>query len=308
MKASSNTALNPLSTDPEAQPQPLRVAAPAKINLFLHVGERRGDGFHALESLAVFTRAGDALRIAAAEGFSLTLDGPFGAALAGEADNLIARAARALAEKAGRAPGARITLTKNLPVASGIGGGSADAAAALSGLAQLWGLQLSHGDMHALAETLGSDVPACLMSRSLWMAGRGEILTPVSGLPALSMVLVNPGVAVPTGPIFAALKTRTGIGQAKAPGGLRDAAALVSYLRQTRNDLEAPARAMAPVIDDVLRALEQNGALLARMSGSGATCFGLFASDDAAKAAADAIAKNGSGWWVDATQTISPRG
>jgi len=306
LKASSNTALNPLSTNPEAQP--LRVVAPAKINLFLHVGARRSDGFHALESLAVFTQAGDTLRIAAAEGFSLVLDGPFGAALAGEADNLIARAARALAEKAGRVPGARITLTKNLPVASGIGGGSADAAAALSGLVQVWGVALSQDEMHAIAETLGSDVPACLMSRSLWMEGRGEILTPVSGLPALSMVLVNPGVAVPTGPVFAALKTRTGTGQAKAPDGLRDTAALVSYLRQTRNDLEAPARAMAPVIGDVLGALEQNGGLLARMSGSGATCFGLFASDDAAKNATERIARSAPGWWVVATQTISSCG
>jgi 4-diphosphocytidyl-2-C-methyl-D-erythritol kinase len=284
-------------------PEPLTVHAPAKINLFLHVGARRADGFHALESLVAFTGAGDVLTIEAADRFHLVLNGPFGAALAGEGDNLVARAADALARKAGHTPNVRVALTKNLPVASGLGGGSADAAAALRGLAGLWALNT---DLAPIAESLGSDVPACLSSRTLWMEGRGEIIKPIEGVPLAAVVLVNPGIAVSTASIFSDLSGRTGLGKARPPRGLTDIAALVAYLNGTGNDLEAPARRLAPQIDAVLAALGGAGALLARMSGSGATCFGLFEGDAAASQAARAIGAAHPGWWVQATRLATP--
>ncbi len=191
-------------------------AARAKINLFLHAGAKRADGFHELESLVAFADIGDALSFEAAEGLSLATDGPFASAIRNEADNLVLRAARALAAHAGIAPHAKITLTKNLPVASGIGGGSADAAAALRGLARLWKLELPLHDMAGIALPIGSDVPVCLASRPAWMTGRGEHLTPMA-LPHVAMVLVNPGVAISTAEVFANLHARSGTGTPK-PG------------------------------------------------------------------------------------------
>lgn len=281
-----------------ANPDAVKVFAPAKINLFLHVGEQRSDGYHALESLVVFADVGDELLIEPAKAFSLTLDGPFGAKLADEGDNLIAKAARALGAKAGRSPDVRITLTKNLPVASGIGGGSADAAAALRGLVQFWDLKIPHDELHTIAESLGSDVPACLLSETLWMTGRGEGIQPVPGLPPAPLVLVNPGVAVSTARIFANLKNRVGVGQAAKPKADLSVLALANYFKSNRNDLEKPAREIAPAIDEVLQAISHSGALRARMSGSGATCFGLFADDKSAEAAAAKIAEDHPDWWV----------
>jgi 4-diphosphocytidyl-2-C-methyl-D-erythritol kinase len=272
--------------------------APAKVNLFLHVGERRADGFHPLQSLAVFTGAGDVLRAGAASSLSLTLDGPFVAGLQAESDNLVLRAARALAADAGVPAGATLTLTKNLPVASGIGGGSADAAAALRALKQLWNLDTGDAALLEIASFLGSDVPVCVPSTAAYMEGRGEILTPVS-LPRLPILLVNPGVAVPTRDVFAALQTRSGVELALPQGGFADAAALLRFLAQTCNDLEAPARLIQPVIGAVLDALAAlPGVRLARMSGSGATCFALFADDAACAAAAAMLQAAHPGWWV----------
>jgi 4-diphosphocytidyl-2-C-methyl-D-erythritol kinase len=281
-----------------ANPDAVKVFAPAKINLFLHVGERRSDGYHELESLVVFADVGDELLIEPAKSFSLALDGPFGGKLANEQDNLIAKAARALGAKAGRSPDVRITLTKNLPVASGIGGGSADAAATLRGLVQFWDIKMPQPELHAIAETLGSDVPACLLSETLWMTGRGEGIEPVPGLPPAPLVLVNPGVAVSTARIFANLKNRVGIGQAAKPRADLSMLALADYFKSNRNDLEKPAREIAPAIDEVLQAISHSGALRTRMSGSGATCFGLFADDKSAEAAAAKIAEDHPDWWV----------
>ena len=256
-------------------------AAPAKVNLFLHVGARRADGFHALQSLAVFTGAGDALCAEASPVLSLTLAGPFAKGLAAESDNLVPRAARALAAKAGVPAGAALTLSKHLPVASGIGGGSADAAAALRALKQLWQLEIEDAALLQIAAPLGSDVPVCLPSVSAYMEGRGEILTPVA-VPRLPILLVNPGVAVPTREVFAALKQRSGADMALPRGGFGDVDALLTFLAATRNDLEAPALVLQPVIGTVLDALRAlPGVLLARMSGSGATCFALFTDDRA---------------------------
>ncbi len=286
-------------------PDAVRISAPAKINLFLHVGDRRPDGYHALESLVVFAGAGDTLTFADADELVLSIDGPFAGALKVDADNLVTRAARALAAHANVRKGARMTLTKNLPVASGIGGGSADAAAALRGLARLWDMDVSREQLRKIGETLGSDIPVCVDSTPAWMEGRGENVTPLDDIPAVAMVLVNPGVAVPTGKVFAALCARRGVGHGRPPF-MANAFDLAAYLDKTANDLEAPARAVAPVIGEVLDALAaQPGALLSRMSGSGATCFSLFAdSAGAAHAAAD-LREDHPNWWIAETQTAT---
>jgi 4-diphosphocytidyl-2-C-methyl-D-erythritol kinase len=269
--------------------------APAKINLFLHVGERRADGFHPLQSLAVFTAMGDALEIDGAPGLSLKIQGPFAGGLDGEGDNLVLRAARALGSE-----GAKVTLTKNLPVASGIGGGSADAAAALRGLRQLW--NRDEAGLRELAAGLGSDIPACLLSAPCFMEGRGEILRPLLSLPRVPMLLVNPGIAVPTKDVFAGLQNRSGVEMALPQGRFHDTADLLRFLETTRNDLEEPARRVAPVIGEVLGALGAlPGALLARMSGSGATCFAIFADDSCCQRAGDVLKQAQPNWWIAPT-------
>jgi 4-diphosphocytidyl-2-C-methyl-D-erythritol kinase len=267
--------------------------APAKVNLYLHVTGRRADGYHLLDSLAVFPAVGDRLRAAPAEVLSLTVEGTFGAALAGEADNLVLRAARAL----GATQGARIVLEKHLPVASGIGGGSADAAAALRLLCRLWGRPPAARSiaLAPIALALGADVPVCVASRPARMGGVGETLTPAPGLPPAGMVLVNPGVSLATAAVF---RARTGgfSASAELPVSWSDAAAMAGDLAKLRNDLEPPAIALCPVIGVVLAALAAvPGCLLARMSGSGATCFGLFPDAATAEAAARALARPG--WW-----------
>jgi 4-diphosphocytidyl-2-C-methyl-D-erythritol kinase len=276
----------------------MREAARAKVNLFLHVGVRRADGFHELESLVAFADVGDALSFEPADALSLAIDGPFASALQSEPDNLVLKAARALAAHAGIEPHAKITLIKNLPIASGIGGGSADAAAALRGLCDLWNLSPSRADLNEIALSLGSDVPVCLVTKSAWMTGRGEHLAPIS-LPRVSMVLVNPGISISTAEVFANLHSRSGVGTPK-PGAIHSVDELIAYLKSTTNDLETSARAIAPIIEEALTALLNCGALLARMSGSGATCFGIFEDDAKASAAANIIAKSHLDWWVKA--------
>lgn len=268
--------------------------ARAKINLSLHVTARRADGYHLLDSLVAFAEVGDRLHFAPDPEVTLALEGPFAAGLAAEPDNLVLRAARAL----GAGPdGARITLDKQLPVASGMGGGSADAAATLRGLARLWGRELP-GDQ-GLA--LGADVPVCLAGHSARMRGVGEQITRVR-LPRLPAVLVNPGIAVATGAVFAALD-RFGPPMPEALPVMETAREAVQAVAALRNDLEAPARRIAPAVDAVLTAIRaQEGALLARMSGSGATCFGLFTSDPTAHAAAAALRRAAPDWWCVATR------
>ncbi len=261
----------------------VREPAPAKINLALHVTGRRADGYHLLDSLVVFTELGD--RVSLSPGpLSLTLTGPFAGAIPPGDDNLCLRAARAVGAAAA------ITLEKRLPPASGIGGGTADAAAVLRAL----------GRTPDRPEALGADLPACLMSRSLRMQGVGEILTPVT-LPTLHLVLVNPRVEVPTPAVFAALTSRENPGLPPFPAD----GDWPCWLTATRNDLEPPALRLAPVIGDSLAALAAQGAQIARMSGSGATCFGLYPDAPAARAAATAIAAARPGWWVEATRSIA---
>jgi 4-diphosphocytidyl-2-C-methyl-D-erythritol kinase len=271
--------------------------ASAKINLFLHVGSRRDDGFHPLQSLAVFTQLGDALTLEAAADLSLAVEGPFAEGLEGEGDNLVLRAARALGKK-----GARLTLAKNLPVASGIGGGSADAAAALRGLRQLWDVEKDDTALCDIAAELGSDISACVQSAPCFMEGRGEILRGVESMPRLPMLLVNPGVAVPTKDVFAALRNRSGVEMTLPRGRFSDTADLLRFLETTRNDLEEPARKLQPVIGEVLTAMAAlPGALLTRMSGSGATCFGIFADDDCCRRSAEMLKQAFAGWWIAPT-------
>jgi 4-diphosphocytidyl-2-C-methyl-D-erythritol kinase len=269
--------------------------APAKINLHLHVVGRRADGYHLLDSLVVFAGIGDRLTVSPSDRLTLSLTGPFAAGLAAEADNLVLRAARALAGRAGVQAGAALTLEKNLPIASGIGGGSADAAAALRLLSRFWGLD--SGLPEQLAARLGADVPVCVLGAPALMSGIGEILAPAPALPDVGIVLVNPGVAVSTPSVF---RVRTGefSDPARFPDhGWPDAGSLATSLLATRNDLEPPARLLSPVIGDVLDALAAiPGCVLARMSGSGATCFGLFATPQAAETAARMISRDG--WWV----------
>ena len=269
--------------------------ARAKVNLFLHVVGRRGDGYHLLDSLAVFPQIGDSLAAAPDDALSLTVSGPFAAALSDEADNLVLRAARRLAAARGVATGARLSLTKNLPVASGIGGGSADAAAALRLLARLWRVTVPDD----LAIALGADVPVCLAQVPARMGGVGEALSAAPGLPEFGMVLANPGAAVATPAVFRA-RAASGAGfsaVAALPAAWRDAVAMARDLADTANDLQAAAVALCPVIAEVLAALTARpGCRLARMSGSGATCFALF--DDAATARRAAAGLGGRGWWV----------
>ena len=276
-------------------PDRLSEAAPAKVNLYLHVTGRRTDGYHLLDSLVTFAEIGDVLSVASAETLSLRVTGPFAAALAGEPDNLVLRAARALAMEAGMPCGASLVLEKNLPVASGIGGGSTDAAAALRLLCRLWGLHLQPEALRPLAVGLGADVPVCLHSRTARMSGIGERLEPGPALPPCGIVLVNPGLAVATGDVF---RARRGSWSAPAvlPDRWIDAAAMAADLRNLHNDLEAAAAAVCPSIGDVLSALAAApGCLLARMSGSGATCFGLFPDSVSARLALGSLQRPD--WW-----------
>lgn len=266
--------------------------APAKVNLALHVTGRRADGYHLLDSLVVFAAVGDRLRLAPAPSLRLTVTGPRAAGVPAGPENLVWRAAQMFDPKAGAA----ILLEKHLPAAAGIGGGSSDAAAALRGLARLRGRPLPPAG--ALA-CLGADVPVCLAARPARMQGIGERLTPLPPLPPVWLLLANPGVPVPTGAVFAALQRRDNPPLPAALPPLPDAAALAAFLRAQRNDLEAPAQAAAPVLGRVLAAIGgQPGCLIARMSGSGGTCFGLFAGPEAAEAAARALARAEPGWWV----------
>jgi len=277
----------------------VRVAAPAKLNLYLHVTGRRADGFHLLDSLVAFADVGDAVEVRAAPDIGLAVSGPFAADVPGGNDNLVLRAAHALAS----GQGAAIALTKNLPVASGIGGGSSDAAATLLALARLWGLRPAASEFDRLALALGADVPACLRARPLWLAGVGEVLEDGPDLPPAHLVLVNPGLPLATPEVFRAFADS---GAPHAPAAradvpLENVHVLAAFLRERRNDLELVARFMAPPVDAALAALGvQPGCLLARMSGSGATCFGLFMSRLAAERAVRQIAAAEPGWWVTA--------
>ena len=267
--------------------------ARAKINLALHVTGQRADGYHLLDSLVAFADVGDVMTFAPSDRLSLTISGDHGAGLPNGPENLILRAARALHPTLGAA----ISLEKNLPIASGIGGGSADAAATLRGLCELW--NLPRPDPQTLL-SLGADLPVCIEGKPARMQGIGDIVTPLT-LPEAWVVLVNPGTAVSTAQVFQTLETKTNLSMPRNIPPFANVHALADFLRGQRNDLEYPALLQCPEIASVLFNLEnRNGCLLARMSGSGATCFGLFDSEDNAYWAARMIRQSQKHWWTRA--------
>lgn len=288
-----------------AAPGPVTELAKAKVNLALHILGRRPDGYHRLDSLVAFPSIADDIeaRPAPDDHIGLSVTGPFAPDLSGEADNLVFKAAQALARVFSNdaRPGADIVLTKHLPVASGIGGGSADAAATLRALCRLWGRSPGVEELRRMALSLGADVPMCLDQVAVRAEGIGDRLTPVPPLPAAGMLLVNPGVAVSTPSVFGALSGRNNPPLPALPERFVDLDALVAFLDTTRNDLESPAIAVAPGIAEVIGTLkESHGCRFARMSGSGATCFGLYFDEAGARSAAIEIARARPGWWVAA--------
>ncbi len=285
----------------------ITVAAPAKINLYLHLLGRRDDGYHVVDSLIVFLDFADTVSVSLADGLSLGLSGDCAPALEGGKDNLVLAAARALAEAGGCQGGAAIELTKRVPVAAGLGGGSADAAAALLALAALWGLEIPAPGLADIALGLGADVPVCLESRPAFVGGIGEELEPAPPLPPVWATLVNPGKALATKDVFAAHGggfTRPG----RFTASFKDAGALANQLGPLGNDLTAAAAALAPGIGEVLKAIETSpGCLLARMSGSGATCFGLYNDEAGATGAAGVLQSAHPDWRVDVARLIAGR-
>jgi 4-diphosphocytidyl-2-C-methyl-D-erythritol kinase len=274
--------------------------APAKVNLYLHVTGRRTDGYHLLDSLVVFAGDGDRVQVVPADDLRLDVAGPFAGEVPGGDDNLVLRAARLLAEAAGLRCGAAIRLEKRLPVAAGIGGGSADGAATLRALVRLWGVDVDAPTLARLALRLGADVPMCLSGRPAFVGGIGEEIEPVPGLPPFALLLVNPRVPLPTPRVFAG---RSGPFSPPARFGepVADARALAALLMERRNDLSPPAIGLVPEVERVLAVLAATpGVRLARMSGSGATCFGLLDDAAAAETAARTLAAARPDWWVEA--------
>ena len=300
----------------------VQIFAPAKINLTLHVTGQREDGYHLLDSLVAFASVGDELWLQIGNILSLTVEGPEAAGVPADMQNLILKVAALF----GDVPGASFLLTKNLPTASGIGGGSADAAAAFRGLMCHWSDLMPGDDIPAdlfdpaqspMADqllALGADIPVCMMSRNTRMRGIGEVLEPVGALPMMHAVLVNPRVAVSTPAIFKSLQSKTNPPMPEKLPQFAGPADLALWLSEQRNDLQPAAEKIAPEITQVLRTIEaQDGNLLARMSGSGATCFGLFENAKQADLAARSISEIHPNWWVkpaqlgDMTQWATPR-
>lgn len=282
--------------------------AAAKVNLYLHVGPVRDDRLHALASLFVFTRDGDTIEVTESHELNLTIDGEFAGALndAPVEDNLVWRAAECLADAASVSPAAAIKLTKSLPVAAGIGGGSADAAAALLALNRHWNTGLSIAALREIAFSLGADVPACLTRAPVNVTGAGEVIEPGPELPPLWICLANPRVETPTGPIFNQFDAEHPAPPVPqlARGHARDRDGVAQMMRDTRNDLQELAIVHCPVIADVLALLEATtGVIAARMSGSGATCFSLYENRDDAVAAVRGAQERG--WWAKASQLVT---
>ena len=277
--------------------------APAKINLFLHVGDRRTDGYHDLLSLVVFADCGDTIAVAPRKGPALEVTGPESAGLDASPSNLVLRAEAALrqwAEANGqKTPPVSIRLDKHLPLASGVGGGSADAAATLHALVEHWSLPIALEDLLAVGRTIGADVPVCLRGMPTLVSGDGDRLAPVPDLPGFALVLVNPRVEVPTAKVFGNLDVRTGAYPQPFPVQMDSLRGFVAWLDRTSNDLASPAKQIAPQVMHVEHALTAStGCLLARMSGSGATCFGIYPTIEAANTTAREIAAAHPASWV----------
>ena len=276
--------------------------APAKINLYLHITGRRPDGYHLLDSLVGFTEYADRVSASPADELSLRIQGAHGLGLQGnEEDNLIMRSARALRDSFGVREGAALTLEKNLPVSSGIGGGSADAAAALRLLARLWKVDVNDRDLSDIGLKIGSDIPVCIVGTPSKMSGAGETVHPAKPLPDCAVLLVNGGEAVSTSAVFGASRHHSSVSANWVPPD--DFEGLVSNLLPLRNDLTGAAQQASPVIREILSVLEKSeGCALARVSGSGGTCFGLFADLSQGDFAQKKIERLRNGWWSVVTE------
>lgn len=295
-----------MAAEPATGGRGLFARAPAKINLTLHITGRRPDGWHDLESLVAFAGCADLLRLDPGAALALSVDGPTGAAAGPDADNLVLRAARHLAARVPDLRTGHFHLTKRLPVAAGIGGGSADAAAALRLLAQLNSLSTDDPRLMEAARETGADVPVCVAARARVMSGTGEKLGEPLDLPPLFAVLVNPGVPVETRLVFGRIGLSPGQSACVPPHpavtGLAAPPDVLALIRRCRNDMEDAASVIAPAIAQVLGVLAvAPGCRLARMSGSGASCFGLFETCRAAARAARVLRRDHPGWWVKAT-------
>ncbi len=278
----------------------IEMSARAKLNLFLHAGPRAEDGYHAIASLAVFLDLADRLQVTrVSKGVSLDISGPFADAAGNGEGNLVMRAVRAFG-----ADGLGIKLEKNIPVGGGLGGGSADAAAILRALQSLFPGRHTGDELARIALSLGADVPMCLLSQPVFAEGRGERLSPAPGLPPLHLLLVNPRVHVATAEVFGALKHRSGAHVPSHPARFESAEALATWLLRTRNDLEEPACTIAPVIGDVLAALRTRNPLHVAMSGSGATCFAIFADEREVTLAAGQLAALHPSWWITPANAV----
>ncbi len=287
-----------------AAPAVIHEQARAKVNLTLHILGKRPDGYHELESLVVFADLCDELSFSPAREDRLRLEGPFAGAVDGE--NLILKAKRAAAGWLGREIYGDFLLNKNIPVAAGLGGGSSDAAAAIRILLRAYGFSAGVEGFSARAAAVGADVPVCLYDRAAWMRGLGERVTPAANLPSLPAILVNPRIKLSTAEVFRRLGAAPYQPRQVPPSALEDAdfggpEKAAALLRQGRNDLEKPAAALEPAVERTLDAIRrQEGCLLARLSGSGPTCFGLFPAQEIARKAAEAVAKVHPTWWTAA--------
>jgi 4-diphosphocytidyl-2-C-methyl-D-erythritol kinase len=278
--------------------------ARAKVNLALHITGQREDGYHMLDSLVVFPEVGDQISVEPAPHLSLQITGEFSAKIQGDpADNLVIKAAKMLAEHVPSASGAQIELDKSLPVAAGIGGGSADAAATLRALSKIWDASPSPADLSKLSLSLGADVPMCLEEKPARIRGIGEIIEPLSGFPSGAIVLVNPLIEVSTPTIFHALEKKDNAPLPEMPAQFESMKALANWLKTCRNDLQKPAISQASEISEVLDLLaSQPETLLARMSGSGATCFALAETLQSAQAIASHLQEARENWWIRAAR------
>jgi len=279
----------------------------AKLNLYLHVVGRRPDGYHLIDSLFVFLDVGDVVSFGESDEIELVIDGPYSQELGDTKGNLVIAAACKLAKETGTERGAQIRLTKNLPVASGIGGGSADAAATLRGLREHWGLNITDEELMQIGLGLGADIPSCIGSRPAAVSGIGEVVEPIRGLPSWAVVLVNPKETLRTARVFAELKDQD------APFSEADPlkSTPITFERfckeiaERKNDLQGPAVAVSPMIGNILEVIKSlPDCRLARMSGSGATCFGLFEGIETARVAADELRSRYPDWWISATQPV----
>ena len=307
MLSASSSSNAPLGRNDASAVTAVIERAPAKINLALHVVGRREDGYHELQSLVTFANVVDTVRVQPSDRDGLCVSGFYATDLPHDGVNLVEKARdvlrRYLAKIDVDAPPVTIFLEKNLPIASGIGGGSADAAATLRALVRLWNAAVTPAELHDLARSIGADVPMCLASRPLLAEGIGERLRTLAPFPTFDMVVVNPGRAVSTPEVFRRLRapSNAALKMPRRWGQLSDA---VSALSQMRNDLEGAAQEIAPEIGQAKTLLKDCGALIARMSGSGATCFGIFAGAEAARAAKDRIRRSKPGWYAADCRTF----